>query len=186
MPHRLLLLLPLALLAACQGASFPNSSANKTEASTNVTVTNVTTNVANVAQPANVAAPAPADANSANAAAPAGNEAAAQANGQHVDPNAQDRVGGRELDEGSSNLDFIVVNRTGRKIIGLSMKPFDDTRWTANVLAGRDVPNNERAAATFSRDVEICRWDLKATLDDGRTRVFPNINLCDTVRVELR
>ena len=188
MRHRPTLLLPL-LLAACNGSPFPSSKneANASSTSNSVSTTTTTTNIINAAAPATP--PPPADANAANAALPDGNQTAAvppAADGNTTNPNANDHVGGRELAEEASNLDFIVVNRTGHKIIGLSIKPFDDNHWSNNVLAGRDVPDKERAAATYSRDVEICRWDLKATFDNGTARVFPNFNLCDTVRVELR
>lgn len=111
---------------------------------------------ANVAQPANVAEPAEAG------------------------------TGGRELIEGSANLDFIIVNRTGQTIVALNISPKGEESWTQNILAQRDVPPDERAAASFSRDLEECLWDVRATYESGNRQSWPRINLCDTIRVELR
>jgi len=99
---------------------------------------------------------------------------------------AGDGTGGRELAEGSANLDFIIVNRTGQTIIALSISPKGEESWTDNLLAAREVPPDERAAAAFSRDLEECLWDVRATYQGGHRQSWPRINLCDTVRVELR
>lgn len=97
-----------------------------------------------------------------------------------------DGTGGRELAEGSANLDFVIVNHTGQTIVGLSISPQGEEDWTGNLLHYRDVPPDERAAASFSRDVELCRWDVRVTYEGGRRQSWPGINLCDTLRVELR
>jgi hypothetical protein len=94
---------------------------------------------------------------------------------------------GRELAEGAANLDFIIVNRTGRTIVGLAIAPTGEgAEWSENILVQRDVPTGERAAASYTRDIELCRWDVQATYEDGRRQSWPGINLCDTIRVVLR
>ena len=98
----------------------------------------------------------------------------------------EESSGGRELAEGAANLDFIVVNRTGRTITALAISPKSEEDWTGNILAQRDVPPDERAAASFSRDLEECLWDVRVTFEGGESRSWPRINLCDTIRVELR
>jgi hypothetical protein len=121
------------------------------------------------AETANAAAP---PASAANAAAPAAAE--------------DEGTGGRELAEGSANLDFIIVNHTRRTITALSISPHGEASWTPDILVPRDVPSDERGAASFSRDVEICSWDVRATYEGGHRQSWPGVNLCDTVRVELR
>lgn len=123
--------------------------------------------------------------NSADPKAGEGNAAPA-ANASAPAPAEGDGTGGRELAEGSANLDFIVVNRTGQTITAVDISPRGEESWTGNLLAQRDVPPDERAAATFSRDVEQCLWDVRATYEGGRRQSWPGINLCDTIRVELR
>jgi hypothetical protein len=94
---------------------------------------------------------------------------------------------GRELAEDAANLDFIIVNRTGRNIVGLAITPSGESAaWSDDILVQREVPDGERAAASYTRDVELCLWDLRATFEDGRSRNWPRINLCDTIRVVLR
>jgi hypothetical protein len=93
---------------------------------------------------------------------------------------------GRELAAGAANLDFIIVNRTGRTIEALSISPAGEESWSDDILVQREVPEGERAAASYSRDVELCRWDVRVTFEGGDRRSWPAVNLCDTIRVELR
>lgn len=97
-----------------------------------------------------------------------------------------DSIGGRELPESSANLDFIIVNKTGQTITALNISPRGEESWSDNLLHHRDVPPDERAAASYTRDVELCRWDIRVTYESGNRQSWPAINLCDTVRVELR
>ena len=108
------------------------------------------------------------------------------ASGARAQEREGDSVGGRELAEGSANLDFVIVNHTGQTITALSISPQGEESWTDNLLVHRDVPPDERAAAAFARDVELCRWDIRVTYQGGRRQSWPGINLCDTIRVDLR
>ena len=96
-----------------------------------------------------------------------------------------DGIGGREMSEEAANLDFIIVNHTGlpadRSAAGLAES------WSDNLLHYPEVPDQERAAASYSRDVELCRWDVRVRYQgSGNRQSWPAVNLCDTVRVELR
>lgn len=106
-----------------------------------------------------------------------GHEAAAQPNRSH----------GRELAQGAANLDFVIVNRTGRTIVDLAITPTGErAAWSDDILVQDEVPSGERAAASYTRDIELCRWDIRVTYSDRRQRTWRGINLCDTVRVLLR
>ena len=94
---------------------------------------------------------------------------------------------GRELPEGSANLDFVAVNRTGRTIVDIQITPTGEgAPWSSDILAQRDLPDGERGAASYTRDIELCRWDIRATFEGGGNRIWRRIDLCSTVRVELR
>lgn len=93
---------------------------------------------------------------------------------------------GRELPETAANLDFIIVNKTGQTIVRLEISPAGDESWSDNILVQRDVPPDERAAASYTRDVELCRWDIRVTYEGGNRQSWPRVDLCETVRVELR
>lgn len=174
--HRTLLLVTaaaLALAACAQSAPSGNAAAG-----------------ANAAGPAAPVAPAPAAANGAKDAVPApGNEAgaAAPANGLWGVAEEEDEASHR-------GIDFIAFNRTGRTVTALALRPDEgplepgapETPWSANVLTQAELADGTRAAAHFEADIELCRWQLRATFADRRTRDYPSVNLCDTLRVDLR
>ena len=94
---------------------------------------------------------------------------------------------GSELPEGAANLDFILFNRTGQTITAVNITPSgEESPWSDDILVQREVPSGERAAVSYTRDIELCRWDVRATFANGERRTWPLINLCRTVRVELR
>ena len=94
---------------------------------------------------------------------------------------------GTELPESSANLDFIMVNHTGQTIVELNISPAGEESWSDNLLHYPEVPDQERAAASYARDVELCRWDIRVRYQgSGNRQSWPAVNLCDTVRVELR
>jgi hypothetical protein len=97
-----------------------------------------------------------------------------------------DSIGGRELPESAANLDFIIINKTGQTITALNISPRGEESWSGNLLHHREVAPDERAAAAYTRDVELCRWDIRVTYESGNRQSWPAVNLCDTVRVELR
>lgn len=165
----------LCALIACNPPPSPNASA---EAG------------GNAAAPAPQAAPsAPAASTQApgavNAGADAGNEAAG--NGLWGVAEAEDEASHR-------GIDFIAFNRTGRTIAALAIRPDEgppapgapQDEWSANVLAQSELPDGQRAAGHFEADVELCRWQLRATFADHKTRAYPGVNLCETIRVDLR
>lgn len=126
--------------------------------------------------PAPAAAPAP-----ANAATPA------SGNGLWGVAEAEDEASHR-------GLDFIAFNRSGRAVTALSLRPdegpldagAEPAAWSDNVLAQRELPDGQRAAAHYEADIELCRWQLRATFAGGQTRDYPSVNLCETIRVDLR
>jgi hypothetical protein len=104
-------------------------------------------------------------------------------------PRAEDEgdgIGGREMSEEAANLDFIIVNHTGQTIVELQISPRGEESWSDNLLHYPEVPDQERAAASYSRDVELCRWDIRVRYQGDSRQSWPAVNLCDTVRVELR
>jgi hypothetical protein len=94
---------------------------------------------------------------------------------------------GRELAQGAANLDFIIVNRTRKTIVDLSITPTGErSEWSRDILVQNEVPPTERAAASYTRDIELCRWDIRATFSDRSQQSWRGINLCNTIRVLLR
>lgn len=155
----------LLALAACNRAAPPNASAGASP---------------NAAAPAAPAAPA---------TPPTGNVAAptAPANGLWGVAEEEDAASHR-------GIDFIAFNRTGKTVTALAIRPEEgepgvgtpEDPWSPNVLAQRELPDGTRAAAHFEADIELCRWQLRATFADRQTRDYPAIDLCNTIRVDLR
>lgn len=91
-------------------------------------------------------------------------------------------------------IDFIAFNRTGRTITALSIRPDEgplspgaqEDPWSANALAQRELPDGQRAAVHYEADIELCRWQIRATFADRQTRDYPSVNLCEIIRVDLR
>src|SRR5688572_10475375 len=84
---------------------------------------------------------------------------------------------GRELPETAANLVFVILNRTGQTIVELNISPAGDESWSDNLLRYPAVEDQERAAASFTRDVELCRWDVKVRFQNGSRRSWPAVNL---------
>jgi hypothetical protein len=133
----------------------------------------------------NVSAAAGQNAAAAVAQSDAGN--VASANGLWGVAEAEDEASHR-------GLDFIAFNRSGRTIIALSIRPVEgplaagapEPSWSANILAQRELPDAQRAAAHYEADIELCTWQVRATFADRQTRDYPTVNLCETIRVDLR
>lgn len=138
-------------------------------------------------QPANNSAAAGQNIGTAAAAAqsPAGN--AVSANGLWGVAEEEDEASHR-------GLDFIVFNRTGRAITAVAIRPDEgrldagvpDNAWGSNILTQRELPDGQRAAAHYESDIELCTWQVRVTFADRETRDYPTVNLCETIRVDLR
>lgn len=122
------------------------------------------------------------------------NNVAAAAPAPAPDGNASWGAAEAEDEASHRGIDFIVFNRTGRTITGIAIRPDEgplspgapETPWGDNVLTQRELPDGQRAAAHKEADIEICGWQIRATFAGGETRNFPTVNLCETIRVDLR
>lgn len=133
-----------------------------------------------------------------NAAASAQNApmAAAAAQGQTNNAAGNGLWGVVEEEDAASHrgMDFIAFNRSGRTITALSIRPDEgplaagatENAWSDNILTQRELPDSQRAAAHYEADIELCTWQVRATFADRQTRDYPAVNLCETIRVDLR
>ena len=120
---------------------------------------------------------------------------AAAATGQTA-PSGNASWGAAEPEDEAAHrgLDFIAFNRTGRTVAALALRPDEgpldpgapETPWSGNVLTRTELPDGQRAAAHYEADIELCTWQLRATFADGTSRDYPTVNLCETIRVDLR
>ncbi len=87
---------------------------------------------------------------------------------------------------GPGGLDFIVFNRTSQTITAIAISPAGEESWSGNLLVPRDLLPGGRGAVSYTADVELCLWDIRATFEGGRNQSWPRVNLCETVRADLR
>lgn len=169
-PTFLLTAAALLALAGCNRAAPANNAAANASANA----------------PGNAAAPAAA-ANAAKPEGPANSSAAAPANGLWGVAEEEDAASHR-------GIDFVAFNRTGRSITALAIRPEEgepgvgtpEDPWSSNILTQTELPDGTRAAAHFEADIELCRWQLRVTFADRQTRNYPAVDLCNTIRVDLR
>jgi hypothetical protein len=73
---------------------------------------------------------------------------------------------------------FTLVNNTDISFTGLMARRFGTQQWQPLVVVPVPVPRSGgRGAVQFTNP--DCAFDLQATLPDGRTVVWPGVNLCD-------
>ena len=78
---------------------------------------------------------------------------------------------------------FTIVNATSIDFTGLAVRRFGTNQWLPLTVSPSPLPVAGRGAATFKD--EDCAFDLRATLPDGRTVVWPGVNLCQVKVVTL-
>lgn len=131
-----------------------------------------------------------------NATLSAGNATqASPAQSDGAEPSGNASWGEPEPDDEASHrgVDFIVFNRTGRTITAVAIRPDEgpldpgvpENPWGENILVQQELPAGTRSAAHAEPDIELCTWEVRATFEDGQTRDYPTVNLCETIRVDL-
>ncbi|MBA2772249.1 MAG: hypothetical protein M3428_04880 [Pseudomonadota bacterium] len=78
---------------------------------------------------------------------------------------------------------FTIVNATGIDFSGLAVRRFGTRQWLPLTVSPVPLRNTARGSANFKD--EDCAFDLRATLPDGRTVVWPGVNLCQVKVVTL-
>ena len=80
--------------------------------------------------------------------------------------------------------DFILVNNSSKPIKLVEVSPAGKASWVANKIDPEikrdDVLRPEgRMTVHFEKEDAECRYDLRATFEDGSDSVWPAINVCD-------
>ena len=79
---------------------------------------------------------------------------------------------------------FTIVNATGIDMTGLSVRRYGTQAWEPLIVTPLPVmKSGGHGAATFKN--EDCAFDLRATLPNGQTVIWPGVNLCETHQVIL-
>jgi hypothetical protein len=90
----------------------------------------------------------------------------------------------------AEDWDFILVNNTGKTIKTVEVSAGGAATWVANKIdteltkEAKSVKPNGKMTVHFDKG-SGCKYDLKATFDDGASAVWSAINVCDNAYVTL-
>lgn len=79
---------------------------------------------------------------------------------------------------------FTIVNATPIDMTALAVRRYGTQNWEPLVVSPVPLPKSGGQGAAQFRN-EDCAFDLRATLPNGQTVVWPGVNLCDAHVVTL-
>ncbi len=86
----------------------------------------------------------------------------------------------------ASELDFMLVNKTGHSLDALYLSASADKDWNENLLPnGITLEDGAKVAVKFEAKPADAVWDVRAVDDDGTVFTFEKVNLLDANKVTL-
>ena len=87
----------------------------------------------------------------------------------------------------ASDLDFTLVNQTGRSFEGLYITTSDNKDWDANILLdGKVLGTGEKIRVRFKNDAKSESWDFNLVDDEGLSVTFNKVDLAGVDTVMLK
>ena len=87
----------------------------------------------------------------------------------------------------ANDLDFTLVNKTGRSFEGLYITSADNKDWDANLLINGEVlVAGGKIRVRFKRDVKSPIWDFNLVDDEGLSVTFSKVRLARVDTVTLK
>jgi hypothetical protein len=87
----------------------------------------------------------------------------------------------------ASDLDFTLVNQTGRSFEGLYITASDNKDWDANLLLnGKVLAAGGKIQVRFKNDAKSETWDFNLVDDEGLSVTFDKVNLAGVDTVTLK
>src|SRR6266853_3991648 len=87
----------------------------------------------------------------------------------------------------ASDLDFTLVNQTGRSFEGLYVTASDNKDWDANLLLdGKVLTAGAKIQVRFKSDARSEIWDLNLVDDEGLSVTFDKVKLAGVDTVTLK
>ena len=87
----------------------------------------------------------------------------------------------------ASDLDFTLVNQTGRSFEGLYITGSDNKDWDANILLdGKALAAGAKIQVRFKNDARSEIWDLNLVDDEGLSVTFDKVRLAGVDTVTLK
>ncbi len=85
------------------------------------------------------------------------------------------------------DLDFTLVNRTGRSFEGLYITAADDKDWDGNILLdGKVLAAGKEIRVRFKKDAKSELWDFNLVDDEGLSVTFKKVDLAGVDTVTLK
>jgi hypothetical protein len=87
----------------------------------------------------------------------------------------------------ATDLDFTLVNQTGRSFEGLYITAADNKDWDANILLdGKALTAGGKIQVRFNNDAKSQTWDFNLVDDEGLSVTFDKVNLANVDTVTLK
>jgi hypothetical protein len=87
----------------------------------------------------------------------------------------------------ASDLDFTLVNQTGRSFEGLYITASDNKDWDANLLLdGKVLAAGGKISVRFKSDANSATWDFNLVDDEGLSVTFDEVKLAGVDTVTLK
>lgn len=87
----------------------------------------------------------------------------------------------------ANDLDFTLVNETGRSFEGLYITSSDNKDWDANILLdGKVLAANGKISVRFKDDAKSETWDFNLVDDEGLSVTFDKVRLAGVDTVTLK
>ena len=87
----------------------------------------------------------------------------------------------------ANDLDFTLVNETGRSFEGLYITASDNKDWDANILLdGNVLTAGGKISVRFKNDVKSVTWDFNLVDDEGLSVTFDKVRLAGVDTVTLK
>jgi len=87
----------------------------------------------------------------------------------------------------ANDLDFTLVNQTGRSFEGLYITASDNKDWDANLLLdGKVLTAGEKIRVRFKSDAKSEFWDFNLVDDEGLSVTFNKVDLAGADTVTLK
>lgn len=87
----------------------------------------------------------------------------------------------------ANDLDFTLVNQTGRSFEGLYITASDNKDWDANILLdGKVLAAGGKIQVRFKNDAQSETWDFNLVDDEGLVVTFDKVKLAGVDTVTLK
>ena len=87
----------------------------------------------------------------------------------------------------ANDLDFTLVNETGRSFEGLYITASDNKDWDSNILLdGKVLTAGGKISVRFKNDAKSETWDFNLVDDEGLVVTFDKVNLAGVDTVTLK